>query len=134
MLKKVIMSEYVDYLHEVFEAFGLIRSRKMFGGYGIYHNDLMFGLVFSDELYLKTDKHNVEFFEERGLGPFEFIASNKITKMSYYLAPEEIYDDPEQASYWAESGFQAALRANAIKLTRASKKKAKKKTQKKVET
>jgi len=88
------MSEFVDYLHEVFEDFGPIRSRKMFGGHGIYHNDIMFALVADDELYLKTDNASVELFEERGLGPFEFVARNKIAKMSYYLAPEEIYDDP----------------------------------------
>ena len=124
------MSEFVDYLHEVFEAFGPIRSRKMFGGHGIYHNDLMFGLVADDELYLKTDTANVGLFEERGLGPFEFVAKNKVSKMSYYLAPEDIYDDPEQAAYWAELGFQAALRANAIKQKRAAKKKTNKESKK----
>ena len=39
------MDEFVDYLREVFELFGPIRARKMFSGYGIYHNGLMFGLV-----------------------------------------------------------------------------------------
>jgi len=124
------MSEFVEYLHEVFETFGPIRSRKMFGGHGIYHNDLMFGLVADDELYLKTDSVNVALFEEQGLGPFEFVANNKTSKMSYYLAPEEIYDDSEQAAYWAELGFQAALRANTIKAKRAAKKVAKEKSKK----
>ena len=119
------MSEFVEYLHEVFEAFGPIRSRKMFGGHGIYHNDLMFGLVAADELYLKTDSTNVGAFEERGLGPFEFVANNKVSKMSYYLAPEEIYDDPDEAKAWAELGFQAALRANEIKARKAAKKRTK---------
>ena len=122
------MSEFVDYLHEVFEAFGPIRSRKMFGGYGIYHNDLMFGLVAADELNLKTDSTNVAFFEERGLEPFEFVAKNKVSKMSYYLAPEVIYDDPDEAAFWAELGFQAALRANATKVKRTLKKAIKKKS------
>ncbi len=116
------MSEFVDYLHEVFETFGPIRSRKMFGGYGIYHNDLMFGLVAADQLYLKTDSINVALFDERGLEPFEFVAKNKVSKMSYYLAPEEIYDDPDEAQFWAEIGFQAALRTNAIKMKRPIKK------------
>jgi DNA transformation protein len=119
------MSEFVDYLHEVFESFGPIRSRKMFGGFGIYHNDLMFGLVAADELYLKTDNINVAVFKERGLGPFEFVANNKVSKMSYYLAPEEIYDDPDQAKVWAELGFQAALRAYEIKVKRSTKKRTK---------
>lgn len=121
------MSEFVNYLHEVFEHFGAIRSRKMFGGHGIYHNDLMFGLVADDELYLKTDKDNVHFFEELGLEAFEFHSDTKVIKMSYYAAPEDIFDDPEQARYWAEVAFDAALRNNAIKERRAAKKKIDKK-------
>jgi len=46
------MSQFVEYLHEVFERFGPIRIRKMFGGYGVYHGGLMFGLVADDTLYL----------------------------------------------------------------------------------
>ena len=34
------MSEFIAYLPEVFELFGSIQIRKMFGGYGIYHNGL----------------------------------------------------------------------------------------------
>ncbi len=90
----------------------------------------MFGLVADDELYLKTDKDNVSRFEERGLGAFEFVAKGKTSTMSYFLAPEEIYDDPAEAKYWAELGFQAALRADEVKRKRLVKKKNKKKVDK----
>jgi DNA transformation protein len=110
------MSEFVNFLHEVFESFGPIRSRKMFGGHGIYHQDLMFGLVADDELYLKTDAENIAEFEERELQPFEFKTKDgKVSQMSYLKAPEEIYDDPDQARYWADLGFAAALRNSAKK-------------------
>ena len=121
------MSEFVEYLHEVFEQFGAIRSRKMFGGHGIYHNDLMFGLVADDELYLKTDQNNIHFFDELDLPAFEFHSDKKIIKMSYYAAPEAIFDDPDQAKFWAELAFDAALRANMIKERKALNKKAKSK-------
>lgn len=121
------MSEFVDYLHEVFIEFGPIRSRKMFGGHGIYHNDLMFGLVADDELYLKTDSESVSLFEEKGLDAFEFVAKGKTTKMSYYSAPEEIYDDFEHAYYWADIAYKAALRADDKKRKQAARKKAKSK-------
>ncbi len=57
------MNESIDYLHEVFDAFGPIRMRRMFGGWGIYHDGLMFGLYSSGRLYLKTDAYNVAQFE-----------------------------------------------------------------------
>ena len=39
------MSEFTDELHEVFERFGRISVQRMFGGYGIYHEERMFALV-----------------------------------------------------------------------------------------
>lgn len=118
------MSEFVNFLHEVFESFGPIRSRKMFGGHGIYHQDLMFGLVADDELYLKTDVQNLAQFEEHDLAPFEFVGKDgKAMQMSYRKAPEEIYDDLDQACYWAELAFAAAQRNNAKKKTKKTAKK-----------
>lgn len=42
------MSEFVDNLNDVFGQFGSIAVRRMFGGYGVYHDGLMFGLVAHD--------------------------------------------------------------------------------------
>jgi DNA transformation protein len=41
----VRMNESIDYLHEVFDAFGPIRARRMFGGWGIYHDGLILGCM-----------------------------------------------------------------------------------------
>ncbi len=64
------MSEFVDNLQSVFELFGPIAAKRMFGGFGIYHDGLMFALVADDELYLKADKQSIPEFETKGLGPF----------------------------------------------------------------
>ncbi len=109
------MSEFVNYLHEVFIDFGAISSRKMFGGHGIYHQQLMFGLVADDELYLKVDKQSIDAFTSAGLEAFEYEKNGKAFKMSYHRAPESIFDNPEQARYWANLAFDAALRAASKK-------------------
>ncbi|MFT5610545.1 MAG: DNA transformation protein [Arenicella sp.] len=90
----------------------------MFGGYGTYHQDIVFGLVADDELCLKADKQSEPLFEENQLTPFEFNKDGKIMQMSYYHAPEQIYHEPEQALVWAEIAYAAALRANAAKLNK----------------
>jgi len=105
------MSEYIEFLKEVFEQFGPITSRKMFGGYGLYHNGLMFALVADDTLYLKTDAENAGYFEEEGLAPFEFNKNGKLIKMSYHQAPDVIMDDRELAAIWARRSFEAAIRS-----------------------
>lgn len=109
------MSEFVESLNDVFEEFGLIRSRKMFGGYGIYHQGLMFGLISDDELYLKVDEELKTEFEEKDLPAFEYSKNGKLMKMSYHLAPEEIYEDKSTAKEWAVKAYEAALRSNKSK-------------------
>ncbi len=105
------MSEFVEYLKEVFVDFGPIQARKMFGGYGIYHQGVMFGLVADDMLYLKIDADIQPLFDAKGLGPFEYAKGDKVVKMSYYLAPDEILDDPQEAAMWARRSFEAAARS-----------------------
>lgn len=105
------MSGFVDYLHEVFEPFGRIRARRMFGGYGIYHDGIMFALVSGDTLYLKADDRTASLFETRSLPRFEYTRAGRTVGLSYYEAPEEIFDDPDEALAWARRAFDAALRA-----------------------
>ena len=106
-----IDNEFINYLHELFHLFGPIRARKMFGGYGIYHQGLMFALVDDEVLYLKTDAENIHFFTELELPAFEYQKQGKVTRMSYYQAPDNIFEDPDEAALWAARSFQAALRA-----------------------
>lgn len=104
------MSQFVDFLTEVFARFGPIQTRKMFGGYGVYCHGTMFGLVADDNLYLKADATTAHHFESLGLAQFEYDKGGKLVKMSYYLAPAEIFDDPEQAATWARRSLEVALR------------------------
>jgi len=105
------MSEFVDNLDEVFALFGAVQSKRMFGGYGVYHDNLMFGLVADGVLYLKADELSFRAFSELGLPQFEYEKGGRKMKMSYYMAPEEIFDDPGLANEWAARAFEAALRA-----------------------
>ncbi|WP_166267211.1 TfoX/Sxy family protein [Marinobacter caseinilyticus] len=113
-------TEYMDYLTEVFREFGYVTARRMFGGYGVYHDGLMFGLVAADTLYLKADAANVAEFEQEGLPPFEFERNGKLIAMSYYQAPDAIMDDPELAAEWAQRSFDAARRARQAPAKRSA--------------
>lgn len=104
------MSEFVANLAEVFAAFGRITTRRMFGGHGIYHDGLMFGLVVNEQLYLKADAVSRQQFLDLALPPFSYQRHGKPTRLSYFLAPEDIFDDPDAARHWAGLAFEASLR------------------------
>lgn len=115
-------NEFVANLNDVFAPFGEIQAKRMFGGYGIYHNGLMFALVFDDVLYLKSDENSAASFIELGLQKFEYEKSGKKVRMSFYAAPEEVFDDDEKAKEWGGRAYEAALRSKKSKTSRGKRK------------
>lgn len=105
------VNEFVEHLHEVFRLFGPIHAKSMFGGYGIYHQDVMFGLVADNTLYLKTDVESESYFSAVGSLPFEYTKNGVPMKMSYFSAPAEVFDAPETAKFWSCRAYEAALRS-----------------------
>ncbi|MEZ5658617.1 MAG: TfoX/Sxy family protein [Burkholderiaceae bacterium] len=105
------MSEFTDHLREMLAAFAPVSVRRMFGGYGVYLDDLMFALVIDDELYLKADSHNLHRFEALGLEAFSYVRNGRVTSMSYRRAPDSCLEDPREAEQWARLAYDAALRA-----------------------
>ena len=76
---------------------GDVVAKSMFGGYGLFLDGLMFGLVArNDELFLKADDANRPEFEERGLKPYR--------KMPYFAAPPECLEVWSGMERWARGG------------------------------
>jgi DNA transformation protein len=105
------MSEFVKFLPETFSSFGAISIRKMFGGHGVFHEDIMIGLIADDTLYLKTDKQSAQQFIDQDLPQFTYPKANRLVGMSYYQAPAEALEDPDEMRHWAQLAFDAALRS-----------------------
>lgn len=106
-------NEFVEHVLELLAPFGSVSARRMFGGFGIYRDALMFALVAGDVLYLKADTENRGEFEEAGSEPFSYTVRRKQVILSYWRAPEEALENAESMRTWARSAFAAALRAKA---------------------
>jgi len=110
--------EFVSYVVELMQPIGAVSAKRMFGGYGIFLEGLMFALVADSTLYLKADSETESEFEERGLERFKYNKKGKEYSMSYYCAPEEALEDMDEMNDWARRSFDAALRAAARKRER----------------
>ena len=106
----VVANAWVAHCLELLAPQGRARARRMFGGHGIYHDGLMFGLVVNEQLYLKADTLSRHEFLARDLPTFSYLRQGKPMQLSYYLAPEDIFDDADAARHWAGLAFDAALR------------------------
>jgi len=107
--------EYVAHIVDLLQFIGPVESKSMFGGFGVFLEGLMFGLIANNELYLKVDTQNRQDYEVLGLQAFSYGKNGKEFKMSYYQAPEEAMEDAELLSTWASNAYGAALRAAAKK-------------------
>lgn len=98
---------------------GHFRARAMFGGHGLYLDDLMFGLIFDGRLYLKADDENRAAFERAGSGPFVYETGKGRTIMtSHWLCPPAVLKDVRKLQDWVARSVQAARRARARKKPR----------------
>ena len=74
-----------------------ITSQAMFGGWAIYENGAIFGIIVAGELYFKVGSENRSEFEKIESHPFVYAKKDgKPITMSYWLVPEEIMEDKEK--------------------------------------
>jgi len=115
MHTQIAIDEFSQHLTDVFRLFGPITLRRMFAGYGVFRDGIMFGLVYEETLYLKVDAENIANFRDQGLRQFEYVRQGKMIGLSYYQAPEAVLEDINEATLWGRRSFEAALRADVSK-------------------
>lgn len=64
-----------------------LRSRKMFGEYGVYSGDKFFALICKDKLFLKSTPSLKLLLEDEGIRAYEGASD------LYYHIPEEFLED-----------------------------------------
>jgi DNA transformation protein len=102
----------LDRFDDLFASFGRIVVRRMFGGEGLFHDGVMFGLVGDERIFLKTSEETRRAFIAEGLKPFTFHMKNGESVLtSYYALPERLYDDPEELAGWVRAAFVVALQS-----------------------
>lgn len=104
-------AEFADFVIDCLAPLGGVRARRMFGGYGVFHDDRMFALIFDDELYLRTDDGNRPDFEALDLHAFVYEQRGRPVRLPYHQAPPEALDDPDTLAEWGREALAAALRS-----------------------
>lgn len=109
-------AELLNHCTELLAPLGAVRTRRMFGGHGIYVDDLFMALIAYDQLYLKADAETRPQFEAAGCEPFRYDKQGgESVSVSYFRPPEEAMESPALMLPWARLAMGAALRARAAK-------------------
>jgi DNA transformation protein len=105
-------SGFVDHCLELLSPLGSTRANRMFGGHGLYIDDLCVALIIRDVLYLKVDDPNRAAFVAAHCKPFTYEMKNgQINSLGYYSAPEEAMESPHEMIPWARRALSAAVAA-----------------------
>ncbi len=94
-----------------------LRARPMFGGFGLYAEDVFFGILAADVLYLKVDDSNRSEYEKAKALPFRPFA-NRPASMSYYAVPLSVLEAEPILAVWA--GRSIAVARSARKTSRST--------------
>lgn len=108
-------NEFVNHCLELLAGVGAPRARRMFGGHGLYVDELFVAIVIAERLYLKADAQTRALFEAAGCAPFVYDAQGKTMTLGYFSAPHEAMESPALMQPWARLAVAAALRARASK-------------------
>jgi DNA transformation protein len=98
----------------MFSALGGVTIKRMFGGKGVYHREVIIAIEVRNEMLLKADAVTAPEFEAAGARRWVFEGkAGRVVQMPYWSIPDDAFDDPEAMAHWVSLAYQAALRSPA---------------------
>lgn len=93
--------EYLNFVLEQLSPVGDVNGRAMFGGYGIFHEGLMFALISEDTLYFKVNESNRDMYKRTQSNPFP-------QGISYWEVPTDVLEENTKLHEWANISIRIA--------------------------
>jgi DNA transformation protein len=104
-----VTPEFRDFVLDQLAGVAELRSRRMFGGVGLYSGERFFAILAADELFFKVDDGNRTAYETAGSEPFRPLADpQRPVSMSYWRVPLEVLEDSAELTLWARAAIRAA--------------------------
>ncbi len=112
----VASDSFAEFLREALAPLGCITMRRMFGKTGVFCDGVMLAMVRHNMLYLRVDPDNRAAFKEAQVfPPLDYEKRGAIIDLSFWRAPERLFDEPDELLAWARAALAAARRVAAKK-------------------
>src|SRR5262245_46441002 len=109
-----VSRSFLDFVLDQLQHMAGLEARSMFGGVGLYAEDVFFGIVAADALFFKVDDRTRQAHEAAGSAPFKPYQEPAIT-MSYYNVPAAVLEDASVLTEWAARAVTVARNAKPPK-------------------
>ena len=105
---------FAEFLRDQLTPLGRITMRRMFGKTGVFCDGFMLGMVRANTLYFRVDDDNRAAFKEAAsFPPLNYRKKGTTIGLSFWRAPERLFDEPDEFVTWARTALAAALRVAA---------------------
>ena len=122
----VASDSFADFLREQLAGVGHVTLRRMFGKTGVFCDGLMLAMVRDDALYFRVDDDNRALFKEaESVPPLSYEKKGDTIDLSFWRAPERLFDEPDELVTWARVALAAARRVAAKRDRTAPRRKSK---------
>ena len=115
-------SALAEHCLELLSPLGAARAKRMFGGHGLYVDDLFIAVIVDERVYLKADAQTQSSFAAANCAPWVYEGRDRPVTMGYWSCPAEAMESPALMQPWARLAVEAALRARASKPAAAPRK------------
>ena len=102
-----VSAAFKSFVLDQLEELGDVMPRSMFGGVGLYHRGVFFGILARDTLYLKVGDSNRADYKRARMKAFRPYP-NRSGTMKYYAVPLEILESPTDLALWAGKAIAVA--------------------------
>lgn len=92
----------------LFGDLGKITSKSMFGGFGIFANDVMFALYIKEKLHIRLTPEIMSVFSGYELKPYLYEKKGFPIKTSYYEVPESLLNKKKQLIEIASTAWKTS--------------------------
>jgi DNA transformation protein and related proteins len=117
---------FAEFLRELLAPLGRVTMRRMFGKTGVFCDGVMLGMVTDNTLYFRVDDHNRAAFKEaESFPPLNYEKKGCTIDLSFWRAPERLFDEPDELVIWARAALAAARRVAARRERTAGRRKSK---------
>jgi DNA transformation protein and related proteins len=107
----IASDRFAEFLREQLAPLGCVTMRRMFGATGVFCDGLMFAVVSEDTLYFRVDDHNRTAFKEAAsFPPLSYEKKGRTIDLSFWRAPDRLFDEPDELVEWAQVALGAANR------------------------
>ena len=105
---------FAEFLREQLAPLGRLTMRRMFGKTGVFCDGVMLGMVRDNTLYFRVDDDNRAAFKEaESVPPLDYKKKGGTIDLSFWRAPERLFDEPDELVTWARAALAAARRIAA---------------------